>query len=888
MDDAPLRAEVRYLGEILGQVIKVKEGEEMLEFEERVRQLSKERRQGYPGSGQALKEALENCPVDALFSLCRAFSIFFDLANLAEDRHRVRVLREREKEREPAPRRESIRAAVIALKEHGISAKQMRELLRGSHIEPVFTAHPTEAKRRAVRSKLRRIRKLLEKRQRGDLLAREAHRITRDITSEVLGLWETDPLRGKRPTVTEEMERSFFVLDSLWKVVPPLSEDLQGALSESYPELVGDEPTLFSFGTWIGGDRDGNPFVTPAVTAATLERLRDFSVTKHRQQARDLMDILTQSSALVSFDQKLIKRLEHFTEEFPALAHKLEAVTPEEIYARFLTVLDWRLEQTGLGGAAAYRSSAGLVRDLKLLEQSLSTHRPNASSAVVPSLRAWRACAEAFGFCTARLDIRENAKVYRTVVAELMAHLGLHDSFEAADETDRIRLLGQVLETPPILPKSGMSERAQTVIELFGVLDRFCLKTQGEGLGAHVVSMTERASDILGLLWLRRTYCPDCRQPLVPLLETVDDLQNGPAILEGLFSHPVYRATLDGTQMVMIGYSDSTKDGGYLSANWNLYQAQRRLAELADKYSVGLLFFHGRGGALGRGGGPAARSILSLPVKVARAGLRVTEQGEVLAERYDDPAIAYRHLEQLLWGQLTIHEPRHAENEELADKWTPAMDAMSKIALTAYRNLVQMPGFLRFFREITPIAEIEQLQIGSRPASRAQEPSLDNLRAIPWSFAWTQARILLPAWYGLGTAFANHPEEELQEMCREWSFFAALVSNATLALTKADMGIAEAYAARQRSEPEVWAVWEHIFEEHARTVEFILRATGEKELLDSVPWLAASLTRRNPYVDPLNLIQLRAFEQARAGDESAPILMRLAIKGVAAGLRTTG
>jgi phosphoenolpyruvate carboxylase len=531
------------------------------------------------------------------------------------------------------------------------------------------------------------------------------------------------------------------------------------------------------------------------------------------------------------------------------------------------------------------------VRDLKLLEASLAAHRPDASSALVPSLRAWRACAEAFGFCTARLDIRENAKVYRAVVAELMAHVGLHGDFESAAETDRIRLLGQVLETPLELPKSGMSEAAQTVVELFGVLDRFCLKTQGEGLGAHVVSMTERPSDILGLLWLRRNYCPDCSQPLVPLLETVDDLKHGPEILDALFSHPVYRATLQGTpprQMVMIGYSDSTKDGGYLTANWNLYQAQRRLAELGDRHGIGLLFFHGRGGALGRGGGPAARSILSLPVKVARAGLRVTEQGEVLAERYDDPAIAYRHLEQLLWGQLTIHKPRHSENERLADKWAEGMDKMSEVALASYRDLLGQPGFLRFFREITPIVEIEQLQIGSRPASRDDKPSLENLRAIPWSFAWTQARILLPAWYGLGTAFASHPLEELQEMYREWSFFTAMVSNATLALTKADMGIAEAYAARQRNQAEVWAVWERIRAEHALSKDWILKVTGEKELLDSVPWLAASLTRRNPYVDPLNLIQLRAFGLALDGFESAPILMRLAIKGVAAGLRTTG
>lgn len=891
VDDQALRAEVRYLGEILGEVIKTKEGEPMLAFEEQVRRLSKERRQNRAGAEEELKQALEDCSVEALFALCRAFSIFFDLANLAEDRHRVRVLREREREKEPAPRRESIRAAVMLLKEHGISTEQMREILAGSSIEPVFTAHPTEAKRRAVRSKLRRIRRLLEQRQHGELLAREQERLRRDIASELLSLWETDLLRGKRPTVMEEMERSLFVLDSLWLVVPPLAEDLQLALTEFYPELAQDCPTLFSFGTWIGGDRDGNPFVTPAVTASTLERMRTYSVAKHREHCRELLDVLTQSSLLVSFAPKLVQRLEHFAEEFPALAHKLEQVGSEEVYRRFLTVLDWRLEQTALGGVASYRSSQGLVRDLRLLEESLAAHRPDPSSAVVPALRAWRACAEAFGFCTARLDIRDNVKTYRAAVAELMAHLGLHQDFESAAEPDRVRLLGQALETPLELPRAGMSEVTQSVIELFGVLDRFCLKTQGEGLGAHVVSMTERPSDMLGLLWLRRSYCPDCQQPLVPLLETVDDLQHGPEILDALFSHPVYRASLGGVpvrQMVMIGYSDSTKDGGYLSANWNLYQAQRRLAEVGDRHGIGLLFFHGRGGALGRGGGPAARSILSLPVKVARAGLRVTEQGEVLAERYDDPAIAYRHLEQLLWAQLAIHEPRHSENEVLADKWALSMETMSARALTAYRDLLGEPGFLRFFREITPISEIEQLQIGSRPARREQEPSLENLRAIPWSFAWTQARILLPAWYGLGTAFAQHPVEELQAMYREWSFFGALVSNATLALTKADMAIAEAYAARHRNESDVWAVWELIRAEHARSKGLILAVTGEKELLDSVPWLAASLTRRNPYVDPLNLIQLRAFALAKAGHESAPILMRLAIKGVAAGLRTTG
>ncbi len=891
VDDNDLRGEVRYLGEILGEVIRCKEGQEMLAFEEEIRHLSKRRRRGDSEAGAELVARLQTCNEEELFTLVRAFSIFFDLANLAEDRHRVRVLRSREKAREPEPRKESIRSAIKALKAAGVEAKNLSGVLAGSGIEPVFTAHPTEAKRRAVRSKLRRIRKLLEWRQSGDLLVREERRIRSDILAEVLALWETGLLRVKRPTVVEELERSFFVLDSLWKVVPRLTEDLSDALEEFYPDASGLRHNMFSFGTWIGGDRDGNPFVTPSVTALTLERLREYTIAKHREMCRDLMDVLTQSAVRVSFDDALLARLENYKTEFPAMAHKLKAIPSEECYRQLLVILDWRLQQTLIGGVASYRSSLGLTRDLKILEQSIANHRPDERSAIVPLLRSWIASSEAFGFCTVCLDLRENAVVYRAIVAELMGHIGLHQNFEEAPESDRIRLLEQVLAIPIELPRTGFSPIAQNTIELFGVIERFCVKTQGEGLGAHVVSMTEHASDLLGLLWLQKSFAPNCSQQVVPLLETVADLRHGPEILGRLFDSPAYRSTMaenNPQQMVMIGYSDSTKDGGYLAANWNLYQAQRRLAEIGEQHQVRLLFFHGRGGALGRGGGPAARSILSLPVNVARTGLRVTEQGEVLAERYDDPAIAYRHLEQLLWAQLSIHKPQHQENEALADKWSQSMDSMSERALAAYRELLAEPGFLRFFREITPIAEIEQLPIGSRPSRRDAEPSLENLRAIPWSFAWTQARILLPAWYGLGAAFEHHDEEELRTMYREWSFFRAMVDNATLALTKADMAIAEAYAARQRDEPEVWAVWEAIKAEHATTHDRILAVTGETELLGSVPWLAASLMRRNPYVDPLNLIQLRAFEMAKDGDPSAPILMRLAIKGVAAGLRTTG
>ncbi len=888
--DGELRNEIRFLGQILGEVIEAKEGSEMLHFEEQIRALSKARRRGDKKAEAQVRSLLENCDENALFAVCRAFTIFFDLANLAEDRHRVRILRRRERDFEPLPRRESIRDAVRLLKDHGVDGNNLEEILRCSVIEPVFTAHPTEAKRRVLRSKLRRIRIHLEDLERQDLLERERSRLRAAIRSELITMWETDLLRVKKPTVIEELDRSIFFLDSLWMVVPRLLADLQEAVHEYYPDLGSLESCLFRFGSWIGGDRDGNPFVTPAITLQTLHRLRTYTLRKHRKMARDLGEVLTQSAVRIQFDAHLMERLEAQLKSHPALTNRLNGFPEEEVYRRFLALIDWRLEQTQGEGSASYRCSRELVEDLETLARAVECHR-GGGNLTEPALQDWLACAKVFGFHTARLDIRENSDVYSRAVADMLAEVGLAPDYLNLSEAERLRILAQVLQTSVPLSSSGWSEQTQTVVDLFGVLQRYTDRTEGEGLGAHIVSMTRAASDILGLFWLQKTFAPGLQQPLVPLLETVDDLQNGPKILEDLWAHPGYRQRIEDAgsqQMVMIGYSDSTKDSGFLSANWNLYQAQRQLAEAAERHSLRLLFFHGRGGSLGRGGGPAARSILSLPVKVAKEGLRVTEQGEVLSERYDDPAIAYRHLEQLTWAQLSLHEPEHEDNERLADRYAPLLDKMAESSRGQYRELLASPGFLRFFREVTPIAEIEQLPIGSRPSRRVSEPTIEGLRAIPWSFAWTQARILLPAWFGLGKAIAQANLNELRAMFQEWSFFKALISNASLALAKADMGIAVAYAERQRHDQEVWKVWEAIESDYRLTVEQVLRVTQEDEILGSIPWLGASIRRRNPYVDPLNLIQLRAFDLSKEGNTSGPILMRIAIKGVAAGLRTTG
>ena len=891
LKDDPLRQEVRYLGQLLGKVIEAQEGADFLEFEEEVRHLSK-RRRAEEIPVENLREMIDGCDTDALYALCRSFSIFFDLANLAEDRHRIRVLRKREKEREPEPRKESIRAALKFLREQGVSPEQLGEILERSFIEPVFTAHPTEAKRRTVRSKLRRIRELMNVRESERLLAREAKRLETEVRSELMTLWETDLLRAKRPTVLEELDRSLFFFGSLWKVVPELVGDLRDGVREFYPELQDRLPSLIQFSTWIGGDRDGNPYVTPTVTAAALEKLRKKTLGRHRKACRYLLDHLSQSTVRIKFHEPLVARLKHYENEFPALSAVLDKQPTEEIYRRYLEALHWRLLQTEERGAAAFRSSKSLLRDLNLLSVAVSEQTSRGKTSFEPRLDDWIACVETFGFCTARLDVREDSDVYHNVVGELVAHLGLCKDYAALSMDERGRLLGQLLETPVEIARHGWSETAQRMIELFGVLDEFHSRTQGEGLGAHVVSMTRSSADILALLWLQKTFAPSLSQPLVPLLETVDDLRNGPRILKELFDNKVYRATFAETkipfQMVMIGYSDSTKDGGYLAANWNLYKAQRAIAEVGHELGIRILFFHGRGGALGRGGGPAARSILSLPVRVAREGLRITEQGEVLSERYDDPSIAYRHLEQLLWAQLSVHAPGFERNEAHTDRWSDSLEKVAQKSLNCYRDLLKQEGFLDFFRTLTPIAEIEQLPIGSRPSRRRGQHSLENLRAIPWTFAWTQARIILPAWYGMGTAFQGEDLEQVKNWYRDWSFFRAILQNAVLALAKADMTVARGYAERGRDKPELWAIWERIQAEYELTVNVAKAITGEKELLGEVPWLAESIRRRNPYVDPLNMIQMRAFEMIETGDEDGPTLMRLAIKGVAAGLRTTG
>jgi phosphoenolpyruvate carboxylase len=575
-------------------------------------------------------------------------------------------------------------------------------------------------------------------------------------------------------------------------------------------------------------------------------------------------------------------------------------------------MIEWRLEQTlakspfGEFVEGAYAALADFEADVRLLADSLQTHHDARLAAGEP--QRWLDRIAVFGFHLARLDIRQDSRRYVNVMNEVLAALNLCPNYAELGETERQQLLTQSMGCSQPLDIEKLTDLAQDTVKLFRLLRRAVAAYGEHVIGGHVVSMTHQPSDLLTVMWLWEwagaAYETELSEStatalrVIPLFETIDDLQRAPTILEGLLAQPAFGPYLDhaGRRLiVMIGYSDSTKDGGYLSACWRLYRAQSELCEIAERHNVRLTFFHGRGGSLGRGGGPAARSILSLPPKALGGSLRITEQGEVLAERYDDPQIAYRHLEQMTWAMLLSAA---TPVPDIPDAWRNVMDKLATRSYKAYREFVEQPQFIEYFAQGTPIEEIENLPIASRPARRG-ERRLEDLRAIPWVFSWTQNRCMIPAWYGLGSAL-----EEMQlaggddwrvtlEMYRQWPFFQATIDNAILALAKTDLYVGQRYATLVESPELRQRIFSLIAAEHERSRRNILAIVGGTDLLSNTPWLQRSIEFRNPYVDPLNLIQVEWFRRLRGGTESIDAaeihdLLRLTVQGVAAGMRTTG
>jgi phosphoenolpyruvate carboxylase len=900
-----LHDDIELLGGLLGEAIRAQEPPEAFALEERARALGKALRSGEDTAGEdmsALVAGLSTCEATVLV---RAFTSYFRLVNLAEDSERVRRVRTREHEALPAARRGSLREAIEIIAGRGTSPESLQELLAQAEIRLVLTAHPTEARRRTTVAKLARvfaaIRELDERELGTDDLAREHAQLAGTISE----LWSSDEIRAVSPTPLDEVRAGLVYFDStLLDVVPRLYRELEDAVEGAYPGAGIVVPPLLSFGSWIGGDRDGNPNVTAEVTSETLGLMRRMALRFLERRVTRLAERVSVSSVVTGRAPLLEPALEAGAERFPELAGELARRNPAEPYRRFFSLVAERLRATGRAAAEGYRDSAELLADLRLAERAL--HAQHADRIAAGDLHDVIRQTEVFGFHLAQLDVREHADRHSQAVAELLALRGDEHDYQALDEAARQSLLASALtDTEPLFPAdlAALSPTAKEVVAIFTMLRDALSDGRRDALGTYVISGAAAPSDMLEVLLLMKAAGLAASGggpgplPIAPLFEFGDSLRDAAATMATLLEQPAYRAALNSwgeSQEVMIGYSDSNKDVGYVASTWGVRRAQTALAELLRAYGVRFTFFHGRGGSLGRGGGPTNVAILSQPPGTVEGRIKLTEQGEVIAAKYSTPQIAHRELE-LIAGAALVSRLLPQPTAERLSVFEDLLEDMAAHSREVYRDLVYgHPGFERFFEQATPIEEIARLRLGSRPARRGGSQRIEQLRAIPWVFSWTQTRIILPGWYGLGSALAQARDEAglgvLREMERDWPFFAALLSNAEMALAKADLTIGERYAELVEDETLRQAIWTPIRAEYERTRELVLAVTGQARLLDRTPVLQRSIERRNPYVDPLSFIQVELLHRLRRGGASDELVrvMLLTINGIAGGLRNTG
>ncbi len=901
-DFAALRADVDFLGRSLGDVLRELEGDDFFNLVERVRALTKDIRANpeHTDKREELSGVLENLPTSEAERLLRAFAVYFQLINLAEEIHRVRVNRLREGEATvDAPRRESVAAAVKSLKDQGWSYREVRSFIEGLDIQPTLTAHPTEVKRYTVRLKLERVASRVRSLGELALSPQSRGRLEGEISAEIASLWRTRELFTEKPTVTDEVKAALYYFQrSLLEAVPYLMEDMEDALRQYYGAEADGEllPPVVKFRSWIGGDRDGNPFVTPEITQEAYGLQSNVALSRHLADLDLLVQELSEWGGRTELSDELAQNLADMDPNAVATPSRFAG----EPYRRKLAALHNTLSQTlaklqadpagsDLPGEAAESYPDGLA----MIERSLEYgHEGRVAEAFVRPVR-YRAAA--FGLYLAALDLREHSRLHEEVMTDLLRYAGVADDYAALNEAERVALLENELTTKrPLAPYDApLEDETKRALGFLAVFRRLQRRFGLGATGSYIVSMTNGVSDILEPLVLAK-QAGVSEIDATPLFETVADLEAAPDILRELFALPAYRAHLDkrGVQEVMIGYSDSNKDAGFLAANWALYEAQEKIAEVCREAGIPLRLFHGRGTSIGRGGGPAGRAILAQPPGSLGGRMRLTEQGEALSERYTDPDLAHRHLEQLAHAFI-VSSARDARSDlpELPESYRKALERAAAAAKGAYRELLERPGFLDFYHTVTPIEEISRLNIGSRPARRTGERSLGSLRAIPWVFSWTQTRANLPGWYGLGTGLAEIDLELLQEMYGSWPFFRTLLDFAQMSLAKADMEIFETYLGLVSDELKDFGPL--IEDEFARSVEQVTKVTGQA-LLESDPTLQRGIDLRNPYVDPISYLQvellcrLRSLPEDDEAKEGLEEAVMLSLLGVAAGLRNTG
>lgn len=896
--DHHLRRDIRLLGWQFRKLIQSNCEPGTWDELRQLRELAEQRQRGDTDAEGRIANLLKGLPVERLVTLTRAMSIYFDLANLAEDRHRVRVLRYR---KDTGRGSETIAQGIAELR-RGTDTAGFKSLLKRLNIEPVFTAHPTEAKRRTIRRTLRRLRRDLFLIDRPHLLSSERQRRLRRMNRDLLALWSTDTISPRRPTVMEELRRTVFAVRTLWRVGPRIMDQLRSTLQSDDEIRALDQP--LGFGNWIGGDRDGNPFVTCDVTQQTLGYLRRTAVEMHRRACRAVRRRLTVSTSRCPLPESMKLAIDEAVEKWPSISAHLGTLHPQEWIVQWLTIIDHRLRASAQlfgGDPMAYDTSGSLARDVDRIAGTL--REAGQDELATGALLRWQDRIRIFGLHLMRLDVRVNSTVIEMATHQLLAASGSHDSYSDLSDTDRAHAMADtdhraVADVSP----EGLDTDARDLVDVLTLTQRMAANGHTEIFGQFIVSMTHQPSDILALHWLMRVTAArvGADQPaalqVVPLFETIDDLAKSDRLVESLLSNDSYRAHVarNGDRIAcMVGYSDSAKDGGYFASNWALYEAQKRLADCAKRNQIELVVFHGRGGAIGRGGGPAARAITSLPREAVDGRLRITEQGEVIAERYDDPGIAQRHLEQLFWATLWQSTPHDSAVPDDADDIARTLAATS---MGAYRDLLNLPGFERYLQDCTALRLVEKLSIGSRPSRRTGGAKLEDLRAIPFTFAWNQVRMPINAFFGLGTAFESLSEQQrarAQELYQQWPWFRAVIDNAELALARCDSAIARRYSLRAPDHTQSLAIWQRLCDEYDASLRAVLSIKRESRIVEAVPWLRRTIEIRNPYLDMLNLTQLELMSRVDddTPDEKRDRLdhaIRLTLQGIAAGLRNTG
>jgi phosphoenolpyruvate carboxylase len=909
--DVPLREDTRLLGRLLGDAVRVCNGSEIFESIERIRQTAIRFRRADPPSASAVRHELaaqlNGLTIASTLTVVRAFSYFSHLANLAEDVHQNRRRRAHALAGSP-PQRGSLIAALEGLAKAGVSRETVAEWVAHALVSPVLTAHPTEVQRKSILDCEREIVRLLTLRDRTELTPREIAEWETDLERQVLSLWQTAMLRLSKLTVRDEVENglSYYRYTFLTEV-PRLYDALAQGLSRTFGEGI-DVPPLVRMGSWIGGDRDGNPFVT----AETLE----YAI---RAQATVAFDHYLDSVHRLGAELSLSARLVEPTPALLALAASAHDVHPhrkDEPYRRAISGIYSRLAATSkaLTGRAparaphadlpAYETPAALVADLAIVHASLRTHCAEllATRRLTPLIDAVRT----FGFHLASIDLRQNADVHEKVIAELLERAGVAPDYAQRSEAARVALLTAEVRSPrPLVsPHIDYSERTRSELDIVAAAAGIHRRYGSRAVPNYVISKCDSVSDLLEVAVLLKEAGllrgNDLAVDIVPLFETIDDLARCGAIMRDAFSQAEYRELVKSrgdAQEVMLGYSDSNKDGGYLTANWALYRAEMQLVDAFAAHGVKLRLFHGRGGTVGRGGGPSYEAILAQPPGSVTGGLRITEQGEIIASKYSDPELGRRNLEALVAATM---EASLVDAEGIGDRaaeFHRAMDELAAIAFKAYRELVyETPGFVSYFRAATPIAEIAELNIGSRPASRTSSTRIEDLRAIPWVFSWGQCRLMLPGWYGFGTAVETWMGGDasklalLRAMHEHWPFFRSVLSNMAMVLAKTDLAIASRYAELVPDASVRDPIFSRIALEHERSLVAYFAVTVRTELLADNPTLARSIRNRFPYLDPLNHVQVELLRRYRAGqtDERTKRAIHLTINGLAAGLRNSG